>query len=204
MSSKPSKSLKKRLSMKMGKKEKAEKAAPKASADPTPAAAAASAMPGPGTPEEKVKGWFKANPGESPAPPSENKKKLVFNDDAALSVGPDDSVSQVARGEAQGVGKLLAFAGGGRDRRHGLRRAQVPHQAQGPAGAQVQGVLPRAQVRRQDEGARGVPARAREDHGGLQGQEQDGPAGLQAGQARRDGLSRECARACPPFLADFL
>merc|ERR1719313_2810648 len=97
--------------MKMGKKEKAEKAAPKASADPTPAAAAASAMPGPGTPEEKVKGWFKANPGESPAPPSENKKKLVFNDDAALSVGPDDSVSQVARGEAQGVGKLLAFAG---------------------------------------------------------------------------------------------
>ena len=111
MSSKPSKSLKKRLSMKMGKKEKAEKAAPKASADPTPTAAAASAMPGPGTPEEKVKGWFKANPGESPAPPAENKKKLVFNDDAAMSVGPDDSVSQVARGEVQGVGKLLAFAG---------------------------------------------------------------------------------------------
>ena len=108
MSSKP-KSLKKRLSMKLGKK--AEKAAAEAPADPTPAAAAASAMPGPGTPEEKVKGWFKANPGESPAPPAENKKKLVFNDDAAMSVGPDDSVSQVARGEVQGVGKLLAFAG---------------------------------------------------------------------------------------------
>ena len=111
MSSKP-KSLKKRLSMKLGKKDKAEKAAAEAAPqDPTPAAAAASAMPGPGTPEEKVKGWFKANPGESPAPPAENKKKLVFNDDAAMSVGPDDSVSQVARGEVQGVGKLLAFAG---------------------------------------------------------------------------------------------
>jgi len=110
MSSKP-KSLKKRLSMKLGKKDKAEKAAAEAPQDPTPAAAAASAMPGPGTPEEKVKGWFKANPGESPAPPAENKKKLVFNDDAAMSVGPDDSVSQVARGEVQGIGKLLAFAG---------------------------------------------------------------------------------------------
>jgi hypothetical protein len=110
MSSKP-KSLKKRLSMKLGKKDKAEKAAAEAPQDPTPAAAAASAMPGPGTPEEKVKGWFKANPGESPAPPAENKKKLVFNDDAAMSLGPDDSVSQVARGEVKGIGKLLAFAG---------------------------------------------------------------------------------------------
>ena len=110
MSSKPQ-SRKKRRSMKLGKKDKAEKAAAEAPQDPTPAAAAASAMPGPGTPEEKVKGWFKANPGESPAPPAENKKKLVFNDDAAMSVGPDDSVSQVARGEVKGIGKLLAFAG---------------------------------------------------------------------------------------------
>ena len=102
----------KRMSLKKGKKDKkGEKEA--APAAPPPVPAASSAMGGPGTPEEKVKGWFKSNPGESPAPPTESasKKQLVFNDEAAMSVGPDDSVSQVARGEVQGVGKLLAFAG---------------------------------------------------------------------------------------------
>ena len=94
----------KRMSLKKGKKDKKgdKEAAPSA---PPPVPAASSAMGGPGTPEEKVKGWFKSNPGESPAPPTEgaSKKQLVFNDEAAMSVGPDDSVSQVARGEVQGV-----------------------------------------------------------------------------------------------------